>query len=122
MNLCANKVWTSSYASNHTSVVCSFKLTIAVPPSCSLVFQYEYSHFSVFCMHAFSVFFEYFTKSSIYNVCTKFPQFSVFFKFYQYLGSEFSKNTEKSVYLEALPKVQLHATVHIIIINALQLP
>ena len=69
-----------------------------MPPSCSPVFQYKYSHFSVFCMH-----FQYFTKSSIYyDVCTEFPQFSVFLKFYQYLWSEFSKNTDKSVYLEAL--------------------
>ena len=36
------------------------------------------------------------------RICTKFPQFSVFLKFYQYLWSEFSKNTDKSVYLEAL--------------------
>ena len=38
------------------------------------------------------------------NVCTKFPQFSVF---YQYLGSEFNKNTEKSVYLEAPAYIQV---------------
>ena len=30
------------------------------------------------------------------------PQFSVFLKFYQYLWSEFNKNTDKFVYLEAL--------------------
>ena len=36
-----------------------------MPPSCSPVFQYNYSHFSVFCIH--------FTKSSIYDVCTEFP-------------------------------------------------
>ena len=45
------------------------------------------------------------TKDSIYDVCTKFSQFSVFLKFYQYLRSEFSKNTDKSVYLEALPSL-----------------
>ena len=44
-----------------------------MPPSCSPVFQHEYSHFSVLCMH-----FQYFTKSSIYDVCTQFSQFSVF--------------------------------------------
>ena len=56
--------------------------------------------------YIFSVF-QYFTKSSIYDVCTAFPQFSVFLKFYQYLWSEFSKNTDESVYLEAL--VATHA-------------
>ena len=54
------------------------------------IFQYFAYIFSIF---------QYFTKSSIYDVCTEFPQFSVF---YQYLWSEFSKNTDKSVYLEAL--------------------
>ena len=59
------------------------------------IFQYFACIFSIF---------QYFTKSSIHvhDVCTKFSQFSVFVKFYQYLRSEFSKNTDKSVYLEAL--------------------
>ena len=57
------------------------------------IFQYFACIFSIF---------QYFIKGSIYNVCTKFSQFSVFLKFYQYLWSEFSKNTDKSVYLEAL--------------------
>ena len=43
-----------------------------------------------------------FYKSSIYNVCTKSSNFSVFSKFYQYLFSEFSINTGKSVYLAAM--------------------
>ena len=60
-----------------------------VPPSCSPVFQYKSSHFSVFCMH----YFQYFTKNSVYDICTKFSRFSVLLlKFYQYLWSEFSKN------------------------------
>ena len=46
--------------------------------------------------------FQYFIKGSIYDVWTRFSQFSVFLKFYQYLWSEFSKNTNKFVYLEAL--------------------
>ena len=39
----------------------------------------------------------------------KFSQVSVFLKFYQYLWSEFSKNTDKSVYLEALYEVYAEA-------------
>ena len=35
-------------------------------------------------------------------MCTKSSNFSVFSIFYQYLCSEFSKNTGKSVYLEAM--------------------
>ena len=70
----------------------------AVLLSFSIIFQYFACIFSIF---------QYFTKSSIYYVCTKFPRFSVFLKFYQYLWSEFSKNTDKSVYLEALCTVVL---------------
>ena len=55
----------------------------AVPPSCSPIFQYKFSHFSVSCMLFYK-------------------NFSIFSKFYQYLCSEFSKNTGKSVYLEAM--------------------
>ena len=70
-------------------------------PSCSPVFPYKYSRFII--LYALSVFFSInFTKSSIYDVCNKSSQFSVFFKFYQYLWSEFSKNADKSVCLEAL--------------------
>ena len=62
------------------------------------IFQYFACIFSIF---------RYFIKGSIYNVCTKFSQFSVLFlKFDQYLWSEFSKNSDKSVYLEALLSVQ----------------
>ena len=38
------------------------------------------------------------------------PQFSVFLKFYQYLWSEFSKITDKFVYLEAMETVQVLLT------------
>jgi hypothetical protein len=56
----------------------SFCQSCTVPPSCSPVFQYKYSYFSVFCMH-FQYFSVDFTKSSIYVICTKSPHFSVFF-------------------------------------------
>ena len=64
------------------AILLSFSINI-------LIFQYFAYIFSLF---------QYFTKSSIYDICTKFSQFSVFLKFYQYLWSEFSKNTDKSVH------------------------
>ena len=65
-----------------------------MPPTCLLTFQYSNTHFSVFCMQ-----FPYFTMSSIYSVCIN---SSVFSKSYPYLLSNFSKDTDKSVYLEAM--------------------
>ena len=50
---------------------------MSVPPSCSLFFQYKFSHFSVFC--------KIFTKLAVLILC-----------------SEFNKNTGKSAYLEAM--------------------
>ena len=85
----------------------------SVPPSCSPVFQYSliFPFFSI--LHAFSVFYK--ELHYYYDVCTKFPHFSVFLKFYQYLWSEFSKNTDKSVYLEAL--LATHGYLNIIDLN-----
>ena len=55
-------------------------ILITVPPTCFADFQYKYSHFSVFCM----IFhFQYLANSSIYNVCTKLPNFQYFPDFYQ---------------------------------------
>ena len=64
-----------------------------MPPTHLLAFQYNTSIFSVFCMQ-----FPYFTMSSIYSVCIKPSNFSVFSKIYAY----FRINTDKSVYLEAM--------------------
>ena len=62
----------------------------------ALLSQYKYSHFSVFaCIFSIK-----FTKSSICDVCTESPQFLVLnFLKLNFYGSEFSKNTNKSVYL-----------------------
>ena len=54
---------------------------------------YIFPSFSI--LHAFSVFFSNFIKSSItlYNIiCTNSSDFSVFSKFYQYLCTEFNIN------------------------------
>ena len=50
---------------------------MSVPPSCSLIFQYKFSHFPVFC-----------------TIFKKLPVLILY--------SEFSKNSGKSVYLEAM--------------------
>ena len=56
-------------------------------------------YFSVFCM-LFQYFSVFYKKLRI--LCTWSSNFSVFSRFHQYLCSEFSKNTGKSVYLEAM--------------------
>ena len=48
------------------------------------------------------VFFSILQRAPYMLYVLKFSQFPVFLKFYQHLWSEFSKNTDKSVYLEAL--------------------
>ena len=57
---------------------------ISVPPSCSLIFHYPF--FSIL-------------QNAPYNYSTNLPNFS---EFCQYLCSEFSKTTGKSVYLKAM--------------------
>ena len=83
------------------------RVAVRVLHSCAQCLQASLLSFSIniptfqYFACIFSIF-QYFTKASIYDVCAWFSQFPVFLKFYQYLWSEFSKNTDKSVYLEAL--------------------
>ena len=60
----------------------------AVPPSCSLTFQYKFSHFSVFCM-----LFQYFTRCSIYNVCI--CKIFLIFQYFQNFASICAQNSVK---------------------------
>ena len=56
------------------SVVVSILVSAVYSSASKLLSWYKYSHFSVFCIH-----FQYFTKGSIYDVCTKvLPVFSIF--------------------------------------------
>ena len=50
------------------NILCVDPMNNSVPPSFSPVFQYKYSHFQYFAC-IFSIF-QYFTKGSIYDVCT----------------------------------------------------
>ena len=70
--------WNSSQCLQ--AVLLSFSINISI-------FQY------------FACIFSILQRAPIYHVCTKYPQFSVFLKVY---WSEFSKNTDKYIYLEAL--------------------
>ena len=71
----------------------SINMNSAVPPSCSPVFQYKYFHFSVFCM------FQYF---SVFYKRAPYMMYVLNSPGFHYFEILLVRNTDKSVYLEAL--------------------